>query len=102
MFGIIAILLVLTSDVFFSALVVVLFLIVAFIFHTLLYYLFNLCTSITKQRRSSNFLIFDALRQTILPGNQTSLLVGSLLVALISFAVLLSVSWSFIDRLRIS
>lgn len=102
MFGIIAILLVLTGDVFFSALVVVFFVIVAFVFHTLLYYLFNIWTSIAKQRRSSNFLIFDALRQTILPGNQTSLLVGSLLVALISFAVLLSVSWSFIDRLRIS
>ena len=52
--------------------------------------------------RESSFGWFDAVRQMIIPGNQTWLLVWWLTIALVSFCVIVSVSISFLDRLRIS
>ena len=57
---------------------------------------------IIAKKRATHFLWFDASRKTILPWNQTGLLVGWLSSALIAFAVVVSVSSSFIDRLDTS
>ncbi len=52
--------------------------------------------------RASSFLWFDASRQSIIPGNQTWLLVGWLSSALIAFCIIIAISLSFMDRLNIS
>ncbi len=52
--------------------------------------------------RTKHFIRFDASRQTILPGNQTWLLVWWLSSALIAFCIIISISLSFIQRLDTS
>lgn len=52
--------------------------------------------------RFSSFLWFDASRQSIIPGNQTWLLVGWLSSALIAFCIIIAISLSFMERLNIS
>lgn len=63
---------------------------------------FRRATMRMQQMRQSSFGWFDAVRQMIIPGNQTWLLVWWLTIALVSFCVIVSVSVSFLDRLRIS
>lgn len=55
-----------------------------------------------KHLRGSSFSWFDASRQTIIPGNQTGLLVGGLSSALIAFCLIIALSLSFIQRLDTS
>lgn len=52
--------------------------------------------------RDSSFSRFDASRQTIIPGNQTGLLVGGLSSALVAFCLIIALSLSFIQRLDTS
>jgi predicted lysophospholipase L1 biosynthesis ABC-type transport system permease subunit len=42
------------------------------------------------------------MREAILPGNQTGLLVGGLMMSLLAFVLITALSMSFIDRLRLS
>ena len=55
-----------------------------------------------RKLRLSSFSRFDASRQTIIPGNQTGLLVGGLSSALVAFCLIVALSLSFIQRLDIS
>lgn len=52
--------------------------------------------------RTRSFTRFDASRQTIIPGNQTGLLVGGLSSALIAFCIIIAMSLSFMERLDTS
>ena len=52
--------------------------------------------------RTKSFVRFDASRQTILPGNQTWLLVWWLSSALIAFCIIIAMSLSFMERLDTS
>lgn len=52
--------------------------------------------------RTKYFTRFEASRQTIIPGNQTGLLVGGLSSALVGFCVIVALSLSFLDRLDTS
>ncbi len=63
---------------------------------------FRMLTDRMQTIRQSSFGRFDAVRHMTIPGNQTWLLVWWLTMALVSFCVIISVSVSFLDRLRIS
>lgn len=97
-----SILFLLTQALLFSFLAMILWLILWILIHYGIRYLFRSLTLFYNSRRKKNFLRFDAVRETILPGNQTSLLVWWLFASLLSFCVITAVSFSFIDRLRIS
>lgn len=56
----------------------------------------------SSRLRSSSFSRFDASRQTVIPGNQTGLLVGGLSSALVAFCLIVALSLSFIQRLDTS
>jgi len=93
---------ILQGNIVFAAFVVVIAWIVLWLwYHWLIKRCKRLHRSVTK-RRTTNFLWFDASRKTILPGNQTWLLIGWLGSALIAFAIVVSLSSSFIDRLDTS
>lgn len=63
---------------------------------------FRLIHRLFQQFRATSFGRFDASRQSIIPGNQTWLLVGGLSSALIAFCVIIALSLSFIERLDTS
>lgn len=52
--------------------------------------------------RLTQFWWYDAIRQTVIPGNQTWLLVGGIVVSLVSFCVIVGVSLSLLERLDIT
>jgi len=64
--------------------------------------IFRYWFTMLKPLRSRYFGRFDAVRQMIIPGNQTWLLVWWLTVSLMSFCIIIALSVSFLDRLRIS
>jgi predicted lysophospholipase L1 biosynthesis ABC-type transport system permease subunit len=63
---------------------------------------FRLVHRLFLQVRQTSFGRFDASRQSIIPGNQTGLLVGGLSSALVAFCVIIALSLSFIERLDTS
>ncbi len=96
------ILLILTGSWVFSLLVVAATGVVLSWWYWCMMWWFRILTDKMQAVRQSSFGWFDAVRQMIVPGNQTWLLVWWLTIALVSFCVIVSVSVSFLDRLRIS
>ena len=70
--------------------------------YLLLRKLFWLLHEVFKKFRTSSFTWFDASRQTIIPWNQTGLLVGGLSSALLAFCIIIAMSLSFMERLDTS
>ncbi|MEF2176060.1 MAG: hypothetical protein V3575_06290 [Candidatus Absconditabacteria bacterium] len=93
---------ILNSNALFSAGIVILLGIILFVGYKLLLWVFRSVHSLLHGIRRTHFSFFDASRQTVIPGNQTGLLVGGLSSALIAFCVITAMSLSFIDRLSIS
>lgn len=98
----ILILYLLTSALLFSAIVVVAWLLLGVILYNLIMRIFRRLNQYASIKRSTHFSRFDATREAILPGNQTGLLVGGLMMSLLAFVLITALSMSFIDRLRLS
>lgn len=93
---------ILNGNIFFSAGIVIVLGLILFGWYSLLLFAFRLMHRSFHSIRVSHFSFFDASRQTVIPGNQTWLLVGGLSSALVAFCVITAMSLSFIDRLSIS
>lgn len=93
---------ILTKEIRFSLIVVTILIWLLSIWYRLLMKLFQYIHKLLHPIRAKYFLRFDASRQTIVPWNQTGILVGWLTSALLGFCIIVSVSLSFLDRLDTS
>jgi putative ABC transport system permease protein len=93
---------ILTQTILFAGLVVIISAGLLGAGYRLLMQTFRLLHSRFHSVRKGHFLRFDASRQTIIPGNQTGLLVGGLSSALVGFCIIIAVSLSFLERLDTS
>lgn len=95
-------LLLLTGAWVFALIVTLVMSAVVWVWYWLLLWWFGLLRRIAAKSRVTQFWWYDAIRQTVIPGNQTGLLVGGIIVSLVSFCVIVGVSLSLLERLDIS
>lgn len=95
-------LILLTGAWVFALLVTLVMSAVVWVWYWLLLWWFGLLRRAASKYRATQFWWYDAVRQTVIPGNQTGLLVGGIIVSLVSFCVIVGVSLSLLERLDIS
>lgn len=100
--GVWCIVFLLTQNLFFSVWVTIGWSVLIFLISKALTLGFSYLKKRSINYRKKRFWRFDAIRQTTLPWNQTTLLVGGLTASLLSFGIIVSISISFLDRLQIS
>lgn len=93
---------ILNGNIIFSALIIIITALLLWWWYYILMKWFRFLHQKFSSIRASSFLWFDASRQSIIPGNQTWLLVGWLSSALIAFCIIIAISLSFMERLNIS
>jgi len=100
--GSLVMLVLLTGSWVFSLLVTVVMSIIVGAWYRVLMTWFWWLLRLVSRSRSTQFWWYDSVRQTVIPGNQTWLLVWGIIVSLVSFCVIVGVSLSLLERLDIS